>query len=285
MQTFYMTDAGKVRTHNEDNVIILNNNNNEFILAVADGMGGHKAGEVASNIAIEHVRDSFEELETLGKKEDAIDYLRRIVKEINEKIFSYTKNHPESKGMGTTLVIAIKTNDYILYGNIGDSSGYVMKNGLLNKITKDHTLVNLLVSTGELTPEQAKFHPRKNLLTRALGANDPIEIDIFDVDTNVSGLFLCSDGLTNMVADDQIEKVLNNKSSIEEQVEKFKKLEEKILPEDIDYEKINGISLEGRQKLNKFKPRSIGQASRISGVSPADVSVLLVYLQQIGNKK
>lgn len=221
MQTFYMTDAGKVRTHNEDNVIILNNNNDEFILAVADGMGGHKAGEVASNIAIEHVRDSFEELETLGKKEDAIDYLRRIVKEINEKIFSYTKNHPESKGMGTTLVIAIKTNDYILYGNIGDSSGYVMKNGLLHKITKDHTLVNLLVSTGELTPEQAKFHPRKNLLTRALGANDPIEIDIFDVDTNVSGLFLCSDGLTNMVADDQIEKVLNNKSSIEEQVEKL----------------------------------------------------------------
>ena len=113
------------------------------------------------------------------------------------------------------------TNDYILYGNIGDSSGYVMKNGLLHKITKDHTLVNLLVSTGELTPEQAKFHPRKNLLTRALGANDPIEIDIFDVDTNVSGLFLCSDGLTNMVADDQIEKVLNNKSSIEEQVEKL----------------------------------------------------------------
>ena len=95
------------------------------------------------------------------------------------------------------------------------------KNGLLHKITKDHTLVNLLVSTGELTPEQAKFHPRKNLLTRALGANDPIEIDIFDVDTNVSGLFLCSDGLTNMIADDQIEKVLNNKSSIEEQVEKL----------------------------------------------------------------
>ena len=221
MQTFYMTDAGKVRTHNEDNVIILNNKNNEFILAVADGMGGHKAGEVASNIAIEYIRESFEKLETLGKKEDAIDYLRHIVKEINNKIFDYTKNHPESKGMGTTLVIAVKTDDYILYGNIGDSSGYVMKNGLLHKITKDHTLVNLLVSTGELTPEQAKFHPRKNLITIALGANDPIEIDIFDVDTAVSGLFLCSDGLTNMVADDQIEKVLNNKSSIEEQVEKL----------------------------------------------------------------
>ena len=221
MQTFYMTDAGKVRTHNEDNVIILNNKNNEFILAVADGMGGHKAGEVASNIAIEYIRESFEKLETLGKKEDAIDYLRHIVKEINNKIFDYTKNHPESKGMGTTLVIAVKTDDYILYGNIGDSSGYVMKNGLLHKITKDHTLVNLLVSTGELTPEQAKFHPRKNLLTRALGANDPIEIDIFDVDISVRGILLCSDGLTNMLTFEQIEKVLNSKDNIEEKIIKL----------------------------------------------------------------
>ena len=194
-----MTDAGKVRTHNEDNVTIISNKNNEFILAVADGMGGHKAGEVASNIAIEYLTEEFETMETMGKKEDAIDWLRNVVKKINEKIFSYTKENPESKGMGTTLVVAIKTNDYILYGNIGDSSGYVIKNEKLHKVTKDHTLVNLLVSTGELTPEQAKFHPRKNLLTRALGANDPIEIDIFDVDNTVSGLFLCSDGLTNMV--------------------------------------------------------------------------------------
>ena len=165
---------------------ISNNKNNEFILAVADGMGGHKAGEIASSIAIEHITSVFEKMETIGKKEDAIDWLRQIVKEINEKIFSYTSTHPERKGMGTTLVIAIKTDDYILYGNIGDSSGYAIKNEKMHKITKDHTLVNLLVSTGELTPEQAKFHPRKNLLTRALGANDPIEIDIFSVDNTVN---------------------------------------------------------------------------------------------------
>lgn len=221
MQIFYMTDAGKVRTHNEDNVIILNNKNNEFILAVADGMGGHKAGEIASSIAIEHITESFEKIDSIGKKEDAIDWLRNIVKEINEKIFSYTSLHPESKGMGTTLVIAVKTDDYILYGNIGDSSGYVIKKEKIHKVTKDHTLVNLLVSTGELTEEQAKFHPRKNLLTRALGATDPIEIDIFDVDNSVNGLFLCSDGLTNMVTEEQIEKVLNSNASIEEQVEKL----------------------------------------------------------------
>ena len=221
MQTFYMSDAGKVRTHNEDNVVIISNKNNEFVLAVADGMGGHKAGEIASSIAIEHITEVFEKMDSIGKKEDAIDWLRKIVKEINDKIFSYTSMHPESKGMGTTLVIAIKTDDYILYGNIGDSSGYAIKNEKIHKITKDHTLVNLLVSTGELTPEQAKFHPRKNLLTRALGANDPIEIDIFSVDSAVNGLFLCSDGLTNMVTDEQIEKVLNSNAPIEEQVEKL----------------------------------------------------------------
>jgi len=221
MQTFYMTDAGKVRTHNEDSVIIINNKNNEFILAVADGMGGHKAGEIASNIAIEHISENFENMESLGKKEDAIEWMRNIVKEVNDKIFEYTKNHPESRGMGTTLVMAVNTDDYILYGNIGDSSGYVVKNDKIHKITKDHTLVNLLVSTGELTPEQAKFHPRKNLLTRALGANDPIEIDIFDVDNTVQGLFLCSDGLTNMITDEQIEKVLGSNLGIEEQVEKL----------------------------------------------------------------
>ena len=123
--------------------------------------------------------------------------------------------------MGTTLVLAIKTNDYILFGNIGDSSGYVIKNQKLHKVTKDHTLVNLLVSTGELTEEEARFHPRKNVLMRALGANDPIEIDIFDVDINIEGIFLCSDGLTNMLNEEQIEKILNSDLPIEEAVVKL----------------------------------------------------------------
>ena len=221
MQTFYFTDPGKVRSHNEDSVIIINNDKNEFILAVADGMGGHKAGEVASAIATNYIRDSFYELATIGTKEEAIEWLRTIVKDINNKIFEYAKNNPESKGLGTTLVIAIKTDDYILYGNIGDSSGYVIKNNTLHKVTKDHTYVNMLLNNGKLTEESAKNHPGKNLLTRALGANNPIEIDIFDIDTSVKGLFLCSDGLTNMLTDEQIEKTLNSNLPIEEVVIKL----------------------------------------------------------------
>ena len=221
MQTFYFTDPGKVRDHNEDSVTILNNENKDFILAIADGMGGHKAGEIASSIAIEHIKEEFYKLPALGKKEEAIEWLRKIVKEINKKIFDYAKDHPESKGLGTTLVIAIRTEDYILYGNIGDSSGYVIKNGLLHKVTKDHTYVGMLLNTGKLSEESAKNHPGKNLLTRALGANDPIEIDIFDVDTSVKGLFLCSDGLTNMLSIEQIEKILNSNLPIEEAVVKL----------------------------------------------------------------
>ena len=221
MQTFYLTDTGKIRDHNEDNVIILENDKNEYFLAVADGMGGHKAGEVASAIVINHVTEEFYALDTLGDKEAAIDFLRNIVTEMNQKIFEYTKENPDSKGMGTTFVCAIKTNDYLLYGNIGDSSGYVMKKKKLHKVTKDHTLVNLLVSTGELTQEEAKYHPRKNVLMRALGANNPIDIDIFDVESGVDGVLLCSDGLTNMLTDEQIEKVLVEEKTAEAAVKKL----------------------------------------------------------------
>ena len=221
MQTFYFTDPGKVRSHNEDNVIILNKNHKEFVLAIADGMGGHRAGEIASKITIDHIIDSFNKMETFGSKKNAIEWLRTTTNEINDKIFDYANNHQESKGLGTTLVIAIKTENYILYGNIGDSSGFVMKNDILHKVTKDHTYVNMLVNSGKLTEEAAKTHPGRNLLTRALGANNPIEMDIFDIDTSVKGLFLCSDGLTNMLTNEQIEKILNSNLSIEEVVIKL----------------------------------------------------------------
>ena len=221
MQTFYFTDPGKVRTHNEDSVTIISNDKKEFVLAIADGMGGHKAGEIASSITIEHIIDSFYKLETIGTKEDAIEWLRKIVEETNKEIFKYANEHPESKGLGTTLVIAIKTNDYIIYGNIGDSSGFVLKGNTLHKVTKDHTYANVLLKNGKINEDTAKNHPGRHMLTRALGANNPIEIDIFDVDTSVQGIFLCSDGLTNMLTVEQIEKILNSDLPIEEAVVKL----------------------------------------------------------------
>ncbi len=221
MKSFYLTDAGKVRDHNEDSVLIVHNNQKEVLMAIADGMGGHSAGEVASSIAITYLGRHFNESFLNMSKVDAVNWLRDSVNEINSLIFQHEKTHPESKGMGTTLVTAIVTHDYILFGNIGDSSGFVMKNGHLHKVTYDHTLVNLLVSAGELTKEEAKDHPKKNVLMKALGANDPIDIDIFDCDMEIDQILLCSDGLTNMLEEDQIERVLVGEGDIEDKVIKL----------------------------------------------------------------
>ena len=218
METFYLTDTGIVRDHNEDSVIIIKNAENNYLMAVADGMGGHKAGEVASSIAISYLGKRFNESFFKMNKKSASIWIKEIAGEINSLIFRYTEEHEESKGMGTTLVLAIVTNDYILFGNIGDSSGYVIKNNNLHKVTYDHTLVNLLVSAGELTIEEAKNHPKKNILMNALGINDPVDIDIFDCSMDIDSIMLCSDGLTTMLCDEHIEKVLNSELTIEEKV-------------------------------------------------------------------
>lgn len=221
MEFSYLTDPGKVRDHNEDSVTIVKNENGELLLAVADGMGGHKGGEIASSIAITHIGKRFMDTYTVGEKEDAINFLKEIVSEANMLLYKYTEDNPESLGMGTTLVMALLTKDFLLYGNIGDSSGYAIKKKKLYKITTDHTLVNLLVKSGELTLEEAKDHPRKNVLMRALGANVTVEMDIFDVERDVEGIFLCSDGLTNMLDDEQIEQVLDSKLPIDDKLQKL----------------------------------------------------------------
>ncbi len=222
MKYGYLTDPGKVRDHNEDSVTIVENGSGkEYLLIVCDGMGGHRGGEIASNIAVSHIEERFHELETIGSKEEAILFLKEAVSEANVLIYEYTREHPESSGMGTTLVLSLVTPDYLLFGNIGDSSGFVFKNGKLHKITVDHTLVQLLVNSGELTEEEAKDHPRKNVLMRALGANSNVEMDIFDVETDVEGVFLCSDGVTNMLDDTQISKVLNEETDIPSKLQKI----------------------------------------------------------------
>ena len=220
MRSFYLTDAGKVRDHNEDSVIILENSTGDISMAIADGMGGHSAGEVASSIAIGYLGKHFKETFIHLTKVNAVNWIRDAVEEINTLIFQHEKTHPESKGMGTTLVMAVITDNYILMGNVGDSSGFVIKDLKLRKVTYDHTLVNLLVSAGELTKEEASVHPKKNVLMKALGASLEIDVDIFDCDMDITGVFLSSDGLTNMLEREQIEKVLIGEGTVEEKLVK-----------------------------------------------------------------
>ena len=220
MKSFYLTDVGRVRSHNEDSVTILKNQANEYLMVVADGMGGHRKGEVASSLVVTLLGTRFNNMSTLGTKSDAINWLKGILDEMNKMIIDYGATHIDSVGLGTTVVIALVTNDYLIIGNVGDSSGYVMKNNKLHKVTKPHTLVNLLVEAGDLTEEEARNHPKKNVLLKALGSGEKAEPDILDVDNEADAVLLCSDGLTNMLTDEQIEKVL-----IDDELE----LEEKII--------------------------------------------------------
>ena len=221
MEFSYLTDPGQVRDHNEDSVTIVKNNSGEILMAVADGMGGHKGGEIASSIAITHIGKRFIDTSSVGNKEDAINFLKEIVSEANMLLYRYTEENPESLGMGTTIVMALLTDEFLLFGNIGDSSGFVIKNKKLYKITNDHTLVNLLVKSGEITEEEAKDHARNNVLMRAPGASISVEMDVFDVARDVNAILLCSDGLTNMLDDTQIENVLNSDIDIDAKVQKL----------------------------------------------------------------
>ncbi|MBR1748368.1 MAG: Stp1/IreP family PP2C-type Ser/Thr phosphatase [Bacilli bacterium] len=218
MKSYYLTDTGRVRSHNEDSVTIVKNGSDEYLLMVADGMGGHRAGEVASSLAVTHFGKRFSSVSSIGSKLDAVNWLNDNVAEVNEAILEYAKTHQDSSGLGTTLVLAILTSEYLIFGNIGDSSGFVIKNGKMHKVTKDHTLVNLLVEAGNLTEEEAKNHPKKNVLMKALGAAETIDMDIFDVEREVDGILLCSDGLTNMLTKEQIEKTINEDAKIEDKV-------------------------------------------------------------------
>ena len=221
MDYYYITDTGRVRERNEDSVSICENETGEKLLIVADGMGGHKDGEIASHIALNLICDRFKNISSVGNIDDAINWIQSTVNEANVEIFKYVSEHIDSRGMGTTIVLSILTPSFLLIGNIGDSSGYIYKNRKIYKITEDHTLVNLLLKNGELTEEEAKNHPKKNILMKALGSSINVEMDIFNVELGVDGIFLCSDGLTNMLDDSQISKVLNENSTVKEKLEKL----------------------------------------------------------------
>ena len=139
MDTFYLTDTGMVRDHNEDSVIVIENEDGSKLLAVADGMGGHRAGEVASSIAISCISMRCNESFVKMSKASAVEWIKNAANEINAQIFKHAEENPESKGMGTTLVLAIVTDEYILFGNIGDSSGFVMKNNKIHKVIQNFT--------------------------------------------------------------------------------------------------------------------------------------------------
>lgn len=219
----YDSHVGKVRKNNEDycmGEIVEIENDSIGIFALADGMGGHQKGEIASRIAVESIIDFLKEniSQSGGIK---MDYLDDIIKQgynyANKEIYTKALEDNSCQGMGTTLVVAIVYKDDIIIANVGDSRGYLLHNDDFRKITKDHSVVEELIDANLITKEEARFHPRRNQITRAMGAEEIIIVDIFREKVEKDDiLLLATDGLTGCVEDESIKNIISIDKDIKE---------------------------------------------------------------------
>src|SRR5436190_3895550 len=201
-----MTDVGRQRHSNEDNFY-----DQPPLFAVADGMGGAQAGEVAAEMAIEEFVQARETTAPAEKQ------LEQIAKAANRKIWDMAQSDTRHAGMGTTLTAAMLDGQYVAVGHVGDSRLYLYRNGELERLTRDHSLVEEFVRQGKLTPEQAEKHPQRSVITRALGPEDDVEVDTFRTPAKPGDVYLlCSDGLSGMVSDDVLKSAIAASGSLVE---------------------------------------------------------------------
>lgn len=210
MKVYFDTNKGMIRENNEDSLIV-EEQGRYSLYAVADGMGGHKAGEIASDIAISVIRDYFVN-NCLHDDFMAPLFINESLEASNMKIREKSLSNEEYFGMGTTITMCvIDSEDNIAYiGNVGDSRTYLIRNNEIKQITEDHTYVHELVRERKITTEEAKKHPKRNVITRAVGSEDYVLVDIFEIELVENDiLLLCSDGLTTHLSDEKIKEIIN----------------------------------------------------------------------------
>ena len=192
-RTVALTDTGRKRRHNEDVYVV-----DPPIFAIADGMGGANAGEVAAALAADALRETADG----GSGEKAVVTL---IQEANRRVYQQATEDTAKSGMGTTMTVALLDDGRVRIGHVGDSRAYLIRDGELSQLTDDHSLVGELVRSGKLTPEDAETHPQRSVITRALGTDPDVDVDTVTIETRSGDLFLlCSDGLYSMVGNDRI---------------------------------------------------------------------------------
>jgi serine/threonine protein phosphatase PrpC len=188
------SDTGRKRRRNEDSYVVA-----PPLFAVADGMGGAQAGEVASKLAAAALEET--DPATLSGPERLVS----LIQEANRRVYERASSDPATSGMGTTMTVAVVEDSGVTIGHVGDSRAYLVREGKLEQLTEDHSLVNELLKSGKLSPQEAEIHPQRSVITRAVGTDPDVDVDAFVVDANEGDIFLlCSDGLTDMVGDDDI---------------------------------------------------------------------------------
>ena len=191
------TDIGCLRDHNEDSLVVT-----PPLFAVADGMGGHAAGEVASEIAVRVLSE-------LAPEHPDGEALGRAIEEANRAVIQAAREGRGRQGMGTTMTAAMLEGERLVIAQVGDSRAYLLHQGKLQQLTRDHSLMADMIEAGQLTPEEARTHPQRSVITRALGSDAHLHPDIYEINVETGDrLLICSDGLSGMIFDDQIENTL-----------------------------------------------------------------------------
>jgi PPM family protein phosphatase len=192
------SNTGTKRRRNEDSFVVA-----PPLFAVADGMGGAQGGEVASKLAAAALEDT--DAGAVGGEERVV----ALIQEANRRVYERSNADPAASGMGTTITAALVEGTRVTFGHVGDSRAYLVRDGVMEQLTEDHSLVNELMKSGKLSPEEAKTHPQRSVITRALGTDPDVDVDTFVVEAKEGDLFvICSDGLTSMVADEDILELL-----------------------------------------------------------------------------
>lgn len=209
MKSVGKTHLGLVRKNNQDNYLSQKNKNGFYILAVADGLGGHNAGEVASDYAVDELAGYFNIWEECDFIKDAQE-IEQYIKSINTEIYNMSQRSENLSGMGTTLTLVVTNGADAVFFHVGDSRAYLI-NDKITQITKDHSLVQYLIDQGQITVEEGLHHPQKNIITRALGTDEHVEVDVLKIKIKPADkLLLCSDGLTNNVDDEKIYEIIKS---------------------------------------------------------------------------
>lgn len=220
MEVFSRSHVGKKRRNNEDSVSSLKLFDAVYVFMVADGVGGEKKGEVASERAIYHVEEYFKGhkddlISSLEKEESIIDLIRSAISYSNNIVMELSSTE-EFYMMATTIVMAFVYHDDLLIANVGDSRCYLYRSNKLRQITKDHTFVQELVDNKIITPAEAKTHREKNHITRAIGLDKELEIDIYKLTLQEKDIImLCSDGLNSMLEDEEIEEIIQDDKAVQ----------------------------------------------------------------------
>jgi serine/threonine protein phosphatase PrpC len=208
MMAVGLSDRGKVREINEDAFRILQSLEARVLAVVADGMGGHLAGEVASRMAVDSVCNSVGarlRKDAESPADDEKELLYEVIELANEEIYQFSMQNAQLSGMGTTIVAALADADRLLVAHVGDSRLYLCSEGQLIQLTEDHSHVQNLVNQGIITAEEAKFHPKRNIILRALGTDPFVDIDLLEYQWRQGDIVLmCSDGLSNLVSDEEL---------------------------------------------------------------------------------